>query len=147
MSQTWPTVHRFQSLKMFSKSSWLIFFVATTLCDAYLFTPFEIVDNYVDQFRSHVEETSRLAEEQRTVQPEYDSLSLEDAKLLIGELFFTFSSLLFIALQINIMKGFELWTKLSYFKNSECELKINGVNCSNIEPTDKSRFDHSYLLF
>lgn len=72
---------------MFSKSSLLLFFLATTLTNAHLFHPFDLVDNYVDQFRLHVEQMGKVAEEYHFVQEEFDSLSLEDAKLLIGKYF------------------------------------------------------------
>lgn len=85
MARTWPTVHRSRSLKMFSKSSLLLLFVATTLSDAHLFTPFDLVDNYVDQFRVHVDELGKIAERYYVIEEEYDSLSHEDAKLLLSK--------------------------------------------------------------
>lgn len=85
MISTRSIVFNLQFPKMFAKSSWLIVFVIT-VCDAHSFTPFDIVDNYVDQFRLNIENVGKLAEEYRFVQEEYDSLAVEDAKLLLGKL-------------------------------------------------------------
>lgn len=74
------------STKMLLKSSVLLFFIAIVV-DGHLFTPFDLVDNYVEDFKSHVERMGKLAEEYRFVQQEYDTLSQEDAKLLLSEFF------------------------------------------------------------
>lgn len=72
---------------MILKSSVLLFFIAIAV-DAHLFTPFDLVDNYVEDFKSHVDRIGKLAEEYRFVQQEYDTLSQEDAKLLLREFYF-----------------------------------------------------------
>lgn len=84
MMPIWETVQRFQSVKMLSNKSLLLLLIAATFSAAHLFTPFDLVDNYVDQFRSHVDRMGKLAEEYRVVPEEYDVLSQEDAKLLLG---------------------------------------------------------------
>lgn len=71
-------------------TSWLLLFVAAvTIGDAHLFTPFDLVDNYVDQFRLQVEKMGSISEEYRKNQhhEEYDVLQQEDAKLLLGKCF------------------------------------------------------------
>lgn len=69
---------------MLLKSSLLLLFIVS-FGEAHLSTPFEIVDNYVEQFRAHVDQLTKSAEEYRAEQKEYDILSHEDAKLLLGE--------------------------------------------------------------
>lgn len=90
--------------KMLLKSSLLLLFAAS-IGDVHSFTPFDLVDNYVEQFEAHVDQLGKLAEEYRFVQQEYDTLSLEDSKLLLSKyclkvLFkiFTIVSLFFLTL-------------------------------------------------
>lgn len=72
---------------MLLKSSLLLLFIVS-FGDAIQVTPFDLVDNYVEQFRAHVDQLTRLAEEYRVKEEEYDILSLEDSKLLLSEYIF-----------------------------------------------------------
>lgn len=85
---------------MLLKSSLLLLFIVS-IGDTHVLTPFDLVDNYVEQFRAHVDQLINFVEKYQVKEEEYDVLSLEDSKLLLSEYTVVLLFELFISVHVT----------------------------------------------
>lgn len=98
-------------LKMMTKTKWLVLLLATVFTvSGKDFTPFDIVDNYVTDFQTKTEKMSKLSEEYRFEQKEYDSLEQDVAKLLISkDSIFSYYLNVFILIKYFLSNSLDLY--------------------------------------
>lgn len=84
MALTWAPDPMIQSATMLLKSGLLLLFIVS-FGDAHSLSPFDLIDNYVEQFRAHVDQLTELAETYHFKEEDYDILQHKDSKLLLSK--------------------------------------------------------------